>query len=136
MRALEVRINELSSNVNLNALNTKASSSYRAYEIGLYTEKDKTIIVGRYVLIFHLSKQIGELSTSNQLQSLPNNNYKSYFLIPNNLTSIIVKSINILREDASLLNSNNHNEKISNISKLIKNMGLTIRLFCGKELTN
>jgi len=104
LRALEVRINELSSNVNLNALNTKASSSYRAYEIGLYTEKDKTIIVGRYVLIFHLSKQIGELSTSNQLQILPNNNYKSYFLIPNNLTSIIVKSINILREDASLLN--------------------------------
>jgi len=32
------------------------------------------------------------------------------------------------------MNSNNFTEKIMTISKLIKNMGLTLRVFYGKEL--
>jgi hypothetical protein len=79
---------------------------------------------------------MGELLSSNQLQTLNNNSLKCYFLAPNNLTTIVIKTINILREDSALNNSPNTQDKINTVCKLIKNMGLSLRLFCGKEATS
>ena len=55
--------------------------------------------------------------------------------MPNNFTHIFIKVINIMREDATLISSGNHKDKVANVNKLLKNMGLTVKILFGKELT-
>lgn len=48
LRELERRVDGLSTEGNVNAFSSKVSP-YRAYEVGLYTTMDDTLVVGRHV---------------------------------------------------------------------------------------